>query len=176
MLYRLDPKPDREATTPLLEGEVVEFSPFNLRWLVTGLRAAGVEYVKMLALATLYAATHLSQVGAVRVWAYVGGGRSILHYSVVTPTDLHMPWLDSTQSGVEIGGCFTVPEARGKRLYPYVLDRIAAWAGESRPIYMIVEASNSASRAGMGRAGFAVAGELRREGRLARLPCYRLCH
>lgn len=51
--------------------------------------------------------------------------------------------------------CETVPAARGRGLYPAVLDHIAREQASLRGLYIACESSNQASRRGIEKAGFA---------------------
>ncbi|MFK8030848.1 MAG: hypothetical protein AB8G18_11495 [Gammaproteobacteria bacterium] len=99
-------------------------------------------------------AARVARPGEIRVYAFVTEEGSVAHFSFVSPTSMHMPWIEPQGVGVEIGGCLTVPAARGKRLYPHVLMHVARYRPNALPIYMIVDEGNSASRSGMVRAGF----------------------
>ena len=174
MLYKLDSLngETEELGKPAVEGRIVVFSPFRPEWFWKAYRAGGSEYIKTVVLGAWSAIAGVARSRDIRVWAYVGNGGRLLHYSVVCPSAMHMPWLDEEETGSEIGGCLTVPSARGKRLYPYVLQRIRRENGNGSPIYMIVEANNMASRAGMERAGFKLTRVLARKSGGVRPPTY----
>ena len=157
---------------PLVPGRIEVFSPFSLRRLFGLLKADGVEYAKAVVLAMWSQILGGARAGEIRVWAYVGASDEILHYSMVGPTRLHMPWLAGPDVGLEIGSCITVPAARGKKIYPYVLRTISEQAETNKSIYMIVESGNTASRAGMERAGFELLHKLHRRPGLTRPATY----
>jgi len=156
LLYRLD-DPTRAAAAgiqPGIKGEIIDFSPFSLIWLVPTLRAGGFEHAKGLALMLWAIFLRVGKAREFRVYAYRDAGVGILHYSVVSPTRVHMPWLEPRQAGTEIGGCLTIPSARGKKIYPSVLANIAGSGRHPFPLYMIVDGENISSRRGIENAGF----------------------
>jgi len=174
LLYKIPPgsEPTEEAGQPNVPGECVTFSPFSVRWFVPMFRAGGIEFVKVVLLATWTVAAGAASRADIKIWAFVGTNGGILHYSVVTPTAMHLPWLPQADVGDEIGGCITVPDARGMRIYPHVLQQVTAANDYERPLYMIVESANKASRSGMERAGFEVACAVERERRFFGPPVF----
>lgn len=139
-----------------------------MRWTLSALRAGGMEFLKAVVLVGWAVATGVLRLRDVRIWSFVDEHDHVLHHSVVTPTAMHLPWLE--KPGREIGGCFTVAAARGMKIYPFVLRSVAAQDDE--PLYMIVEAGNQASRSGMERAGFQVITKLTRRSGSIRPPRY----
>jgi len=162
------------SSTPQIPGKIAEFSLFSLRWFFPVVRAGGIEYIKAIIMALWWVLAGVAKIGDFRVYAYVASGGSVLHYSVISPTTMHMPWLARNDAGTEIGGCLTVPVARGKKIYPYVLRQIAHTVEHAQPLYMIVEDSNTASQGGMKRAGFEMAHKLRRKSGSGRPPQYEI--
>jgi hypothetical protein len=136
------------------------------------LRAGRSEFVKVIISAAWSMVMTAMSLTEVRIWAFVVGNREILHYSIVTPSATHLPWLAIEEVGSEIGGCLTVPSSRGMKLYPYILQQICQRLGQARPLYMIVEENNASSRAGMRSAGFEYLCNLRRASRLGRPAIY----
>jgi len=174
LLYKLNRNAEANAWggTPLAPGRIEVFSPFSLRRFFAVLPVGGLEYAKAIVMA-LWSLT-LGGVCArdINVWAYVAADGGILHYSIVAPTRLHMPWLTDRETGLEIGSCMTVPAARGKKIYPYILKEVSGHAESGQSIYMIVEAGNTASRAGMERAGFQLLHKLHRRTGVGRPATY----
>jgi len=171
-LYKFERAGRKTAAAPGIPGEVVDFSIFSSRWLFQALRAGGIKYLKALFLATWAVFVRAAKPDEFRVYGYLSGGGAILHYSIVSPTSLHMPWLNESEQGKEVGGCLTIATARGNRIYPYVLSRIAGGPGCAVPLYMIVDSSNLASRAGIEKAGFNFSDRLYRKGGFGRPPQY----
>lgn len=174
LLYRFECSEGEADAVPTIAGRVVEFSLFSPSWLPRACRAGGLDYLKAIALATWAVLAGAAKSDDFRVFAYVSGSGKILHYSVVSPTSVHMPWLPKCKHGREVGGCLTVAAARGNRIYPYVLRCIAQSSGPSVPLYMIVGVGNASSRAGMEKAGFVLANSLSRKFGVARPPRYEI--
>lgn len=174
LLYRLDPQDPNfwRGIEPKIAGEIVGFSPFDPAWLMRGFKAGGSQYIKVLALAAWTVISGPVKAAEYRAYAYLGIDGGILHYSIVSPTTMHLPWLEATEAGTEIGGCLTVPSARGKRIYSRILAHIGVSDRHQLPLYMIVEASNTASQHGMERAGFVLVHKLRRLNMMGRPPQY----
>ncbi len=172
LLYKLSAgaKDEQWGGKPSVDGTVEVFSPFSISRFLPVVRVGGVEYVKAIivaAWAVLFGGVRFRDQ---RVWVYAAANGGILHFSVVGPAALHMPWL--VEAGLEIGTCYTVPAARGKKIYPYVLKTISLQNRGATGIYMIVEADNAASRAGMERAGFTMLRKLRRKSGIVRPAMY----
>ena len=174
LLYNFDDAAEVVDCAPLVPGRVVELALFGRAFLISGLAAGGTDALKSLLLATWSVLTGAAHFRDFRVFAYMASSGELLHYSLVSPAALHMPWLGESERGSEIGGCLTVASARGKRIYPAVLRHIAANVSESRPLYMIVDRNNAASQAGMKRAGFSVSRPLYRHSSLIRPPHYEI--
>lgn len=175
LLYELADRADGAPASPAISGTVVEFSPFNLKWFPGVLKAGGTAYAKSVALAAWAGLFGAAKFSEFRVYGYVSNTGQVLHYSVLCPASMHLPWLVKKRRGKEIGGCFTVTAARGKKIYPYVLRQISESVGRTVPLFMIVEAANTASRAGMERAGFVLANKLRRKAGSGTVPKYLRC-
>jgi len=177
LLYKLSRDANFRNTPDSLSvrGEITDFSPLNFSWFLCGIRAGGSEYFKVVCQAIWWAIFGTQPRKQHRVWAYVDLKQSILHYSVQIPSKLHLPWLPPHDLGIEIGACLTIPTARGKRLYPCVLNHIAQISNRQASIYMIVEDENRASQAGMARAGFEAISSLSRKPRLFRPAIYVKC-
>ncbi len=173
-LYKLEHlEEEHEArVVPGIPGIVVECSPLSMRWFLPLLRVGGMEYVKTVIMSVWTALAGVAKIAEFRIYAYVTSDNSILHYSVVSPTVMHLPWLDEEKAGTEIGGCLTVSSARGMKIYPHVLSVIASKEEHVLPLYMIVDESNMASQAGMKRAGFVPAQALQRVRGSVRPPRY----
>jgi len=177
LLYRLhgSGNDSERENRPKVDGEIIVFSPFSTRWLLPALRAGGIDYLKAVLMAVWCQLTGVSGQRSQQVWAYVAEDRSVLHYSIVVQTSMHMPWLTGKESGIEIGACVTIPRARGNGIYPFVLGRISSVVSRTGQVYMIVEESNKVSRAGMERSGFELAHKLSRRTGLLRPPVYEVC-
>lgn len=166
---------DREgeaAVLPGIQGRMVEFSPLSLRWLFPLLKVGGTEYAKSIVMVAWAALAGVARITEFRVYAYVTCDRRVLHFSVVSPTAMHLPWLNEEEAGTEIGSCLTVSSARGMKIYPYILQQIAGKKEHALPLYMIVDDINTASQAGMMRAGFELVQPLRRLHGSTRPPRY----
>ena len=128
LLYRRSPGagPIEDGGEPEIPGDCVTFSPFSVRWFAPMFRTGGIEFVKVILLSAWAVAAGAAGRADIKIWAYVGADGEILHYSVVTPTAMHLPWLPRPDVGDEIGGCMTVPDARGMRIYPHVLRKVVS--------------------------------------------------
>ncbi len=163
---------DRKSSDPVDgQGRVRQFGLTRFGNLIKLVRAGGVDFLKVLLLQSWAAASGLVRLVDVQVWVFMDSGGSVLHYSVIHPAREHIQMTEAA-SGYEIGGCYTVPTARGRGLYPMVLGRIRRSLDADRPLYMIAAASNLASISGMGKAGLAQVARLRRVSRGFRPPCY----
>ena len=71
----------------------------------------------------------------------------------VAHKNFFFPFMPS--KGLHIGPCLTVPECRGKGLYPYILTKIISDFYNSN-FYMIVDTSNQSSIKGLSKVGFKI--------------------
>lgn len=78
-------------------------------------------------------------------------GEVILHMSYVIPPNYKYPFLG--RDDLAIGPCNTVPSARGKGLYPWMLEYIIN-DNKTKNFYMFIREENSASIKGVLKAGF----------------------
>lgn len=90
------------------------------------------------------------------------GDPAIAHYSYVVRKDFRFPFMGRDE--LHIGPCWTAPVARGRGLFPAMLQQIAHDFPGKR-LWMFTQVDNHASRAGIAKAGFAEVGSGRRIGR-----------
>ena len=91
---------------------------------------------------------------------YVITNNEIIHTSYCAKKCFKFPFMKSDD--YHIGPCHTTTRARGQRVYPSVLTKIASEKYNNNHIYMVVEDTNLSSRHGVETAGFHVIGELQR--------------
>ncbi|MBE6941078.1 MAG: GNAT family N-acetyltransferase [Ruminococcaceae bacterium] len=86
---------------------------------------------------------------------------SVMHTSYVVPRCMKFPFL--RKGDLEIGPCATLPEYRGRGIYPAVLRHICkTFANEDTVFYMIVNDQNIPSIRGIEKAGFELCGTVKR--------------
>lgn len=96
---------------------------------------------------------------------YVWHGGRIVHVSHMLRRNPRLAFMKQTD--LHIGPCWTDTAHRGRRLFPATIQRMAEMHG-GRTIWMLADKDNSASRRGIERAGFRLAGMgSKRRGRYA---------
>lgn len=91
--------------------------------------------------------------GKVKVYFALGENDKILHSAYIIPKNLKHAFLKKDEAN--IGPCNTVAEARGKGLYPYMVDYIVK-DNSSQKCYLLIREENVASIRGALKAGFEV--------------------
>ena len=83
----------------------------------------------------------------------------VIHTSCVIPKCIKFPFLSNID--YEIGPCMTIPEYRGKGIYPQMLSYITHSCGnEKSKFYMLVNPTNKSLIQGIKKAGFKFCGEV----------------
>ena len=82
----------------------------------------------------------------------------VVHTSYVIPKCIKFPFL--SDNDYEIGPCMTIPEYRGKGIYPQVLNYITYSCGRDTKFYMLVNPTNESSIKGIKKANFKFCGKV----------------
>lgn len=83
----------------------------------------------------------------------------VVHTSYAIPKCIKFPFLSNND--YEIGPCMTIPEYRGKGIYPQVLNYITySCGGRDTKFYMLVNPTNESSIKGIKKANFKFCGKV----------------
>lgn len=108
--------------------------------------------------------------GKVWLWYVTDEERNIIHKSICVSKCLRFPFMK--KGDFEIGPCLTVPEMRGRGIYPRVLSSIVKSyrSQNDADFYMLVAPDNRASIKGIEKAGFVRVGTAKKH-----LGAYKAC-
>ena len=108
--------------------------------------------------------------GSFRIYYAIDKAGNVVHTAHLLPKMIRLSFMGPKD--VQIGPAYTVPSARGRGIYPWVLTRIIAdqlegrARGEIRRILIFCSADNAASIAGILKAGFTRIGAVKKKGML----------
>ncbi len=97
--------------------------------------------------------TYILTKGKVKVYFALGENDKVLHSAYIIPKNLKHAFLKKNEAN--IGPCNTVQEARGRGLYPYMVDYIVK-DNPNDKCYLLIREENIASIRGASKAGFEV--------------------